>query len=266
MTKYSSNLIYRYGQKAIKIDRVLNYTTDFVNLSEQFNTKDKIVLLKIQHHKTITILNLTGITPYMVLYFDEDLWFTGAAFAVQSTSGSFSINTEYKNILFCNIDLKIEVKNLLRFEKENKIIHHKDSYDYYLEYRQKLFQISDEELISSFNEQVGVCAWGTARQGYLRAIEAEIVERNIDYSSIGNDKIMSHKHIVFLRDNKLYKFSELSKEDASKIFQNYMQREHPDKMKFKPKLSTYDDEVVKFGMIKHYGVLVLPTKKLCKPI
>lgn len=45
-----------------------------------------------------------------------------------------------------------------------------------------------------------------------------------------------------------------------------MQQEHPDMMKFKPKLSTYDDEEVKFGMIDHYGYLVMPTKNLCKSI
>ena len=39
--------------------------------------------------------------------------------------------------------------------------------DYFLEFKAELAQLSDSELIDRFNGEVGVCAFGVARQGYL---------------------------------------------------------------------------------------------------
>ena len=90
--------------------------------------------------------------------------------------------------------------------------------DYFLEFKAELAQLSDSELIDRFNGEVGVCAFGVARQGYLWAIREELQERKIDFSSVGDDKVMSYKYVVFLKDKKLFLFSELEKEEARKRF------------------------------------------------
>ena len=92
--------------------------------------------------------------------------------------------------------------------------------DYFLEFKAELAQLPDSGLIDRFNEAVGVRAFGVARQGYLWAMREELQKRRIDFSSVGDDKVMSYKHVVFLKGKKLFRFSELEKEDAEKRFSN----------------------------------------------
>ena len=94
--------------------------------------------------------------------------------------------------------------------------------DYFLEFKAELAQLSDSELIDRFNFAVGVRAFGVARQGYLWAMREELQERKIDFSSIGDDTVMSFKSVVFLKDKKLFRLSELEKEDAQERFVSYM--------------------------------------------
>ena len=44
---------------------------------------------------------------------------------------------------------------------------------------------------------------------------------------------------------------------TQKIFIRYMELNHPEKMKFKPKLISVNGNKVTFGMAKHYGILTL---------
>ena len=69
--------------------------------------------------------------------------------------------------------------------------------DYFLEFKAELAQLSDSGLIDRFNGEVGVLAFGVARQGHLWTIREELQERKIDFSSVGNDKVMSYKYVVF---------------------------------------------------------------------
>lgn len=117
-----------------------------------------------------------------------------------------------------------------------------------------------------FNREVGIPAFGIARQGYLWAIREQLIRRNIDFSCVGDEKVISYKNVVFLRNNKLYKFSDLDKEDANNEFQKYMRNNHSDKMQFNPKMIDYNNEQVRFGMQKHQGVLVMKTNNIGKKL
>lgn len=83
--------------------------------------------------------------------------------------------------------------------------------DYFLQFKAELAQLPDSGLVHRFNEAVGVCTFGVARQGYLWAIREELQERKIDFISIGDDKAISFKSEVFLKGKKLNRFSELEK-------------------------------------------------------
>jgi|GEM_PF-2510294 len=74
----------------------------------------------------------------------------------------------------------------------------------FLEFSASLESISDRELISKFNRQIGNGGWGIARSAYLAALRSQLDKRKIDYSAIGNDKTLSYKHHVFLVDKKLF--------------------------------------------------------------
>ena len=140
----------------------------------------------------------------------------------------------------------------------------KTAKDYFKEFSKDLSKLEDEEFILRFNREVGIPAFGVARQGYRWAIREELQQRKIDFSSVGDEKVMSYANVVFLRNKKLYKFSELEKEDANSEFLKFMRINHPEKIQFNPKMIDYDDKLIRFGMQKHQGVLVMKTNKIGK--
>ena len=77
----------------------------------------------------------------------------------------------------------------------------KKYFDYF---KQELIELTDEEFISRFNREVGIKAFGVARQGYLWAIRNEFERRNIDYSDIGSSDSISYKNAVYLKNKKLH--------------------------------------------------------------
>lgn len=77
----------------------------------------------------------------------------------------------------------------------------KEYFDYF---KKELIELTDEEFVSRFNREVGIKAFGVARQGYLWAIRNELERRNIDYSDIGSSYSISYKNAVFLKNKKLH--------------------------------------------------------------
>lgn len=140
----------------------------------------------------------------------------------------------------------------------------KTAKDYFNEFSKDLSKLNDDEFISRFNREVGIPAFGVARQGYLWAIREGLEQREIDFSSVGDEKVMSYANVVFLRNKKLYRFSELEEADANNEFQKYMRENHSEKMQLNPKMIDYDDDKIRFGMQKHKGVLVMETNKISK--
>ena len=62
---------------------------------------------------------------------------------------------------------------------------------------------SDEEIIESFNEEVGKGGWGTARASYLGALHEQLNIRKFDYSEIGDKGSYSLKRKVKLVGKKI---------------------------------------------------------------
>ncbi|PVW16267.1 hypothetical protein [Marixanthomonas spongiae] len=71
------------------------------------------------------------------------------------------------------------------------------------EYMERMDAYSDAELVEAFNGQVGNPGWGSARASYGAAIRAQLNQRNIDYSAIGDDRRLSYRNKVVLRGKKL---------------------------------------------------------------
>ena len=83
--------------------------TAFVDISRYLNDNELGLLLQLQHKQPITTLHVTDVAPYVLLYFDADLNYKGAAYSIKSGTGSFTIHTPYKTILFVRLphDLKL---------------------------------------------------------------------------------------------------------------------------------------------------------------
>jgi len=70
------------------------------------------------------------------------------------------------------------------------------------EFEKRLKGLSNEELVNSFNKEVGNSGWGTARGTYLAAIHDEFKKREFDYSEIGDSSSLSFKEKIYLKDEK----------------------------------------------------------------
>lgn len=72
----------------------------------------------------------------------------------------------------------------------------------YQYYAKQLEELSNNELISRFNNDVGHSGWVSARANFLSAMRQELLKR-FDCSEVINESGMSMKYKVQLQDNKL---------------------------------------------------------------
>jgi hypothetical protein len=93
----------------VPIHAIITLDKAFVDTATYLNDDELGVLLQLQHQQPITTLHLTDVTPYVLLYFDEASNYKGAAYSIKSDTGSFTIHTPYKTILFVRLphDLKL---------------------------------------------------------------------------------------------------------------------------------------------------------------
>lgn len=77
-------------------------------------------LLSIKHQELNSVLDLTGITPFQLLYFNEKQECTGASFSLGDQNHVFFIQTTAKHILLIPFENKINVTDFKSFEIDFK--------------------------------------------------------------------------------------------------------------------------------------------------
>ena len=71
------------------------------------------LFLEINHHHINTLLELSEMSPFLLLYFNEKFDFTGASYSINNENGSFGINTQAKKILFLNHPINFKLEEVL---------------------------------------------------------------------------------------------------------------------------------------------------------
>ena len=120
--------------------------------------------------------------------------------------------------------------------------------DFKKEYKRRFEKYSDQEVIDAFNSQVENQGSGTAKMAFLAAIKEAIIERSIDFSSVGDRTTMSYANCVVLKDKKMYVLDELSFLDVEKIADTWMKKESPAMLLYNAKLTKVDDGQLRFEM------------------
>ena len=105
------------SSQEVSINSMITLDSSFVDMANYINENQLGVLIQFEHHQTITILNLTDVSPYVLLFFDDELYFKGASYSIKSGTGSFTLQTQYKNILLVRMphNLKLNKINNLNF-------------------------------------------------------------------------------------------------------------------------------------------------------
>ena len=73
----------------------------------------------------------------------------------------------------------------------------------YQYYRLMFITQTDDEVIRSFNREVGNPGWTSSRGAYLAALHEEFNQRQWDYTEIGDESGLSYKRKIRLFKTKI---------------------------------------------------------------
>lgn len=148
----------------------------------------KTIFFKIKHQHLNTLLDLTNCAPYELWYFDEDEKFTGKSFSLQKGNAPFIIQTQARFIAVVPYGIKyaghlnhnIFVKKR-SFTLSETFLPETDPYaaDVAL-WTLSFFNLTDEELIQTLNNETQKKGWVQARGFYNDCLKKEIRNRSFN--------------------------------------------------------------------------------------
>lgn len=106
------------SSQKIFVNSIIKLDSSFVDMANHLNEDELGVLIQLEHNQTVAILNLTDVTPYVLLFFDDELDFKGSTDSFKSGTGSFTIQTQYKNILFVRIPHNLKLNKIINLRLE----------------------------------------------------------------------------------------------------------------------------------------------------
>lgn len=74
------------------------------------------LLIEVNHEKVTTVLELSKISPFVLLYFDGDYQFSGAAYSLNGSDSAFGVGTAFKKILLLPYPIDFKLENTLRLK------------------------------------------------------------------------------------------------------------------------------------------------------
>jgi hypothetical protein len=74
------------------------------------------LFIQLTHEQLNTQLDLGGIAPAVILQFDENRQFTGASLSLGTSSGSFGLVTQSKNLLILPFDEHFPISQLTQYQ------------------------------------------------------------------------------------------------------------------------------------------------------
>ena len=98
------------NQALIKIEATVKKTNDTFVKVHDLQDGTSPLFLEIEHQQINTVLELSKVSPFVLLYFDEELQFTGASYSLNDSDSSFAVVTLFKKILLLHypIDFILE--------------------------------------------------------------------------------------------------------------------------------------------------------------
>jgi len=99
--------------------------------------------------------------------------------------------------------------------------------DYRNEFRIRFKKYSDQEVIDAFNSQVENQGSIGVKMAYLGVIKENLIKRSIDFSAVGDEKVMSYAHCVILKERKMVRVIDLSIGEIELLFQKWVETCRP---------------------------------------
>ena len=98
---------------AITLDVIVKTTFETtIKVEELLEIGNLPIFLSIQHKQLNTLLELSKVSPFVLLYFDEYNFFTGASFSINRENSQFSIQSQSKNIVLYPFPIPFELNQV----------------------------------------------------------------------------------------------------------------------------------------------------------
>jgi hypothetical protein len=83
----------------ITIETMVKSTSDTFIKVHEFQEAETPLLLNIQHPKINSLLELSNVAPFVLLYFDDTNTFSGASYSLNGFKNQFGISIQAKKLL-----------------------------------------------------------------------------------------------------------------------------------------------------------------------
>ncbi len=93
--------------------------SSFVDVANYLDKESASTFIQFPHSRN-SLLNVTEVSPYVLLFFDENREYKGASLSIKSGTGDRTIITQYKYVLFVRMPhgLKLNVLHSFQIEKD----------------------------------------------------------------------------------------------------------------------------------------------------
>ena len=100
---------------SLQIEGVVKKTEDTFLKVHELKEGNLPLFIELEHQQVNTLLELTKMYPYVLLYFnqeDDGILFKGAAFNCNESEMQFSITTQYKKILLLPLPISFKLNEV----------------------------------------------------------------------------------------------------------------------------------------------------------
>jgi hypothetical protein len=101
------------NQATIQLQATVKKTTDTFVKVHELQEGTLPLFLEIEHQQINTVLELTKVSPFVLLYFDDALQFAGAAYSLNGSNSSFGVGTLYKKVLLLHYPISFVLEEVL---------------------------------------------------------------------------------------------------------------------------------------------------------
>lgn len=99
-------------QAVIQLEATVKKTTDTFLKVHELQDGQQPLYLEIEHSQINTLLELSKVAPFVLLYFDENLLFIGASYSLNGSQSPFGISTQAKRILVVHYPIDFQLENV----------------------------------------------------------------------------------------------------------------------------------------------------------
>jgi hypothetical protein len=175
----------------------------------------KTIFIKLKHQQLNTLLVLNNVAPYELWYFNEKEEFTGKSACLHNGNAPFQIITQARCVALVPVGIQYTLVSMNNTKDKKFILSETylpKSESYAIEranWTLSLFNVTDQELINTYNNETQKKGWIEARSYYLKCLQEEIKNRSFNseilfgLNSNGTIATFSLKNKVQLVNNTL---------------------------------------------------------------